>query len=225
MSTASLLQQWEQDFKDLLLANELLGKKEWEDIYERIQSIFDLLLDEISTVESLPVITKQSKIDSLALGPSILTMVRDQIPIPIIATALSNQIGVEISSKEVDQWVILYNKDHNKNSRPSVFETSSRLEDVHDLIHKHISYVEALDEDDFRAAKTTKAQVMLEVYKELRMLYKDANQLVASVKQLESIKEFQDLVLSVIKDASPAQYHTIIRKLNERKAALSAFTP
>lgn len=225
MSTSELVDKWKKDFRDLILINELAGKIEWDEISLRINSILDLLLDEVASTESLPIVYKQSRIDSLNLGQTILDMVRDQVPIPIIATAISAQIGMDISSKEVDQWIISYNKSHNKAARPSVFETSSRLEDIHDLIHKHMEYIKGLDEDDFKSAKTTKAQVMLEVYKELRMLYKDANQLVASVKQLESIKEFKDSVLEVIQDVSPAQYHLIIRRLNEKKAALSAFTP
>lgn len=225
MSSTKLIEEWEKDFKDLLLESNLVGIDEWDDIYNRAKSLFKLFLDEVAIVESVPIVYKQSRIDTMVLGPTILDMIRDQIPIPIIATAISAQTGIDISSKEIDQWVVEYNKSHNKTSRPSVFETSSRLEDIHDLIHKHMDYIKGLDEDDFKSAKTTKAQVMLEVYKELRMLYKDANQLVASVKQLESIKEFKDSVLEVIQDVSPAQYHLIIRRLNEKKAALSAFTP
>lgn len=226
MNTIELIDKWEKDFKDLLLKEELLGKDEWTSTLERVKSIFDLVRDEIGEVESLPVVnSNQNVIDSMALGPKVIEMMRDQIPIPIIASTLSAQTGVTITGKQVDRWVLEYNRSTNSNARPSVFETSSRLEDIHELIFKHVEYVESLDEDDFKAAKTTKAQVMLEVYKELRMLYKDANQLVASIKQLQSIKEFQESVLEVIQSVSPTHYHLIMKRLNEKKALLSSFTP
>jgi GTPase SAR1 family protein len=225
MATIDLIDEWEKDFKDILLENKLLGKDDWSDIYCRIKNIFDAVKDEIKEVEALPVVHTTNKIDTLGLGPRILEMVRDQVPIPIIANALSTQLNITIKGAEIDKWIINYNRSNDRMVRPSVFETSSRLEDIHKLIFEHMDYVQSLNEDDFKAAKTTKAQVMLEVYKELRMLYKDANQLVASIKQLESIKEFQESVLSVIQNVSPAHYHLIIKRLNEKKALMSSFTP
>lgn len=226
MTTVQMIEEWEKDFKDLLLKEELLGKDEWTDLFSRVRSIHDLVRDEIEKVESLPTIKKQSLVDSLGLGPQVLEMMRSQVPIPTIANVLSAQVAITISSKDIEKWVIEYNKDNGGGSlRPSVFETSSRLEDIHELIFRHIEYVESLGEDDFKAAKTTKAQVMLEVYKELRMLYKDANQLMASIKQMNSIQEFQQSVLEVIKDVSLTDYHLIMKKLNEKKALMSAFTP
>lgn len=223
--TLQLINEWEGDFRSLLLKEELLGKDEWTDIFSRIRSIHDLVKDEIERVEALPVIHKQNLVDSLGLGPQVLDMLRAQVPIPTIATTLSAQTALTIPTKEIDAWVIEYNRGNGGRTKPSVFETSSRLEDIHELIFRHIEYVESLEDDAFKSAKTTKAQVLLEVYKELRMLYKDANQLMASIKQMNSIQEFQQSVLEVIKDVSLSDYHLIMKKLNEKKALMSAFTP
>jgi hypothetical protein len=221
------INNWVTRYRRELLSSEMLGMEPWSSLLVEIQELA-LMLDKAGSEAPLK-IEKLNPVDASGMGKAIIKMNREGLSYKEISDSLALSTGMELEPRDIKIWLETYNHSSVSSKaslvRGSVFETKGRLEEVHLLIHKHIEDIEMMDEEQFTRAKTTKAQVMLDVYKEMRQLYKDANQLVNAVQQLNTIKEFQEVVLNIISDISPQAYHQILKELKQRKALMSSLMP
>lgn len=222
------MKKWVLRFKTELISRELLGSEPWNGLLLEISELIKLL-DCPEIAGDTLVMERVDKIDASSMGKAVLNMQKAGLSNKEISESLLSYTGMDISAEEVRVWLSNYNQsalsDKASIVRGSVFETRGRLEEIHLLVQKHLETIELAEEDTFARAKTTKAQVQLEVYRELRQLYKDANQLVTSVQQLNTIKEFQEVVLDIISNVSPQAYHQILKELKERKALMNNLLP
>jgi hypothetical protein len=221
------LKDWVRRFKQELISRGLLGSEPWNSYLSEVAELINLLDDPV--VLGQVAIEKVDKIDASGMGRTILNMLKAGLTPKEMVDTLRSYTGMDISAEEIKGWVDNYNhsclSDRPSIVRGSVFETRGRLEEIHLLVQKHLETIELTEDESFAKAKTTKAQVQLEVYKELRQLYKDANQLVTSVQQLNTIREFQEVVLDVVSNISPQAYHQILKELKERKALMNNLLP
>lgn len=209
-----------------MLSDSLIGKEPWTSLLEEM----DGLINAIDIGELAPPIniTKLDTIDQYGLGQTVINLYRDGLSSRDIAKSINNQIGSDITGKDIDGWLENYKgasvSDKQAMLNYSVFDVRSRLEDLHESITNHMRMIEEQSDDIYAAAKTTKVQVKLEAYKELRQLYKDAASILAALQQLNTIREFQSTVLEVVSRISPEAYRAIVTELKSKKSLLNVLS-
>lgn len=227
------LVKWKDEYASVLLKSSLMGAEPWTSMLEDLELIVSMLNDPVigkplETI-SLAKVSTPDRLSAMGIGKEIIDLYNKGLEYKEISSVLSLRLGDSITSSEVEEWIDTFSNmsvlDKPLMIRGSVFETKGRLEEMHLLIHKHLEYIESVSDDIYSRSKTTKAQVLTEAYRELRQLYKDANTLLASIQQLNTITEFQQVVLDVIANISPSAYQQIVKELKDKKALMSALLP
>lgn len=216
----SLLSQ----LKTALLKHELYGIEDFDNILSTLTTITD-------SVEANPDIfipVKEHVIDKYGLGEVLVKFVNNGYDYKVISEILTTQSGMTITSKDIKEWVENYSS-LNYNKKPkghgNLFDVQERMQDVYARLNDHLELVNTSDPGDFFKAKTTKQQVTLEIYKEIRMLTKDAANIMQAVSRQQQLQEFRKIILESIREVSPSTAQAIVRKLKQNKALASALMP
>jgi uncharacterized protein YoxC len=228
MSDALLqsLRSFQGRLERAMLSDSLIGKEPWSSLLDEL----DGLIDAIDVGDIIPPIdiTRLSTIDQYGLGQTVISLYRDGLSTREIAKSINNQIGNDLTAKDIDGWLENYKgaslSDRQEMLSYSVFDVRSRLEDLHEAITGHMQAIEKESDEIYAKAKTTRVQVKLEAYKELRQLYKDAAAILAALQQLNTIREFQSTVLEVVSRVSPEAYRAIVTELKSKKSLLSVIS-
>lgn len=228
MSDALLqsLRSFQGRLERAMLSDSLIGKEPWSSLLDELDGLIDAI--DVGDITPPIDITRLSTIDQYGLGQTVISLYRDGLSTREIAKSINNQIGNDLTAKDIDGWLENYKgaslSDRQEMLSYSVFDVRSRLEDLHEAITGHMQAIEKESDEIYAKAKTTRVQVKLEAYKELRQLYKDAAAILAALQQLNTIREFQSTVLEVVSRVSPEAYRAIVTELKSKKSLLSVIS-
>lgn len=211
-------------FKEALLKHELYGIEEFDNLLSSIKTISDGI--EANPDVFIPI--NEHIIDKYGLGEMVIKFINSGYNYKTLAEILTTQSGVSINQKNIKEWVENYSTLTYK-KRPqghgNLFDVQERMQDIYSRLLEHLQTVEKTSQNEFLQAKITKQQVTLDIYKEIRMLTKDAANIMQAISHQAQLQEFRKVILESIKEVSPATAQAIIRKLRQNKAIASALLP
>ena len=221
----SYLNSFKEDLKNLLLKHELYGIPEWDTLLSSLTQ----LTDSVNIDEDYYISLNQSPIDKYDLSDYAVKYINSGMGYKAAAEVLSINAGIVISEREVKEYIETYSViDRVKKKKKEVgniFDIQDRMQDIYSQLLEHLEEIKQTDKEEFLRAKTTRQQVVLDTYKEVRMLTKDASSILESISHQEQLQEFRKVILESIKEVSPAVAQTIIRKLRQNKALFTALLP
>lgn len=221
-----LIEEVHAETVKLLTAKSLLGKADSDRLLDKIVTLKEIIQTLNLNINTL---SNQSIIDTLGLGDNIIYLRDSGNDFRAISKVLSTQTGRIISANEVQNWLESYDSASLlKNPRGtigSVFDTRSVMENLFMELYAHLEKVKKEDDKKFADARTTRSQVELDIYKEIRHLTKDAAAIIESISNMQRYKEFQRLVIESIDEVSPEAKQQIMRKLKDQKALFNSLMP
>lgn len=213
------------DFKNALLKHELYGIEEFDQLLVSMQN----LENSIKVNDDIYINLIQSPIDKYAMGEYAIKYINNGYTHKQTAEILSLNAGVIITEKDVKNWRDSYSSLDRINTRArntsNLFDIQDRMQDIYTQLYDHLEHIKETGQQEFLAARTTKQQVILETMKEIRMLTKDAANILESISHQQQLNEFRKVILESIKEVSPSVAQSIIRKLKQNKALFSALLP
>lgn len=221
-----LLESFEERLTGFIISKKMAGKEDATSLLDEIKGIKDIF----ETLEEDEVFSykETSIIDRLKLGANTIALKNADYSDAETAEVLSTQTGQVIITSDVTKWLESYSNIQQSQPsaiRGSVFDTQSRMQDIMEQLYDHLEKIRMMDEEKFARAKTTRAQVELDTYKEIRQLTKDAAQIINAVSAQHRFKEFQQSVVEAISSVSPQVGQQIMRKLREQKVLMNSLIP
>lgn len=223
----SLLEAFEGRFLKCLMTEELVGAEPWTSLLEEFMGIKEIF-QTIATEETFN-FKALNIIDRLKLAQNVISLKNSDYDDKEISEILSTQTGQHILQADVSIWLENYSN-ITLSARPqvlrgSIFDTQSRMQDLHERLLILMEEVKKMTAEDFKYTKTTKPEVIKDIISEMRQLTKDASQVITAISNLNRLKEFQQMVLEAIATVSPQVQQAILRKLGEQKAIMGALLP
>lgn len=218
------LNDFQSDLQNAILNHELYGVEEFDDLLTNL----DILIDGINSNDEVFIPIKEHIIDRLGLSEVIIKFKNQNYSNKDIADIISVQSSTIISESEVESWLHTYSSLtslRRGESYGSLFDIQHRMQDVYIQLQEHIKKIEDEEDKIFSSARTTRHQVLLEVYKEVRMLTKDASQILAAISHQEKLENFKQAVIDNIKTVSPSTAQAIITSLKQNKSLYSSLLP
>ncbi|MBD2201795.1 hypothetical protein H6G33_10590 [Calothrix sp. FACHB-1219] len=213
-------------FKTTLEREKLIGVEQWIVLLEELYGIKELIVDPtISAPLDNYKIVSLNPIDRLKLGNNVLSLLESGFNTKDITTSLENQ-GIVITEKDVKNWLKSYSEssidEKIESTQGSVFDTQTQLQAIFDNLYNLLDQVAIKDDDSFYSAKTTKEQVKLEVMREIRQSLKDASGLAASIAALQTVKQFQKVVIEEVSKIDPIAAQRIWKRIQQARAMFSS---
>ncbi len=218
------LNNFKENLKNALLKYELFGVEEFDNLLNSLS----LLTNQIDNDRELYLPLKEHIIDKYGLGQSVINLANNQYSSSQIAEVITIQSGVIISKDEINYWLQNYsviNGVRKTKIHGNLFDIQDRMQDIYMQVIDHLEVIKESDKEEFYSAKTTRQQVVLDTYKELRALTKDASSILQSISQQQQLNEFRKLVIESIKEVSPTTAQSIVQKLKQNKAIYTALLP
>lgn len=211
-------------FKNALLKHELFGIEEFDNLLGTLNTLSESV--EANPDVFIPI--NEHVIDKYGMGEVVIKFVNNGFNYKTISEIITVQSGVGIGQKEIKEWVenystLKYNK--KPQGHGNLFDVQDRMQQIYTQLSDHINEVKSTSKEEFLRAKTTRQSELRETYKEIRMLTKDAANLMQAITSQQQLAEFRKVILESIKEVSPATAQAIIRKLRQNKAIASSLLP
>lgn len=220
----SFIENFKEQYKNALLKHEMYGIEE-----------FDVLLNSLNTLciamnesEDFYIPLAEHKVDKFGLGEMAVRFANSGQSCREVAETISVASGVAITEAEMKEWFENYSNlrtAKTKKSHGNIFDIQERMQEVYGRLMDHIEEVEKANKQDFANAKTTKQQVILDIYKEIRHLSKDATDVIKSINHHQKLEQFKMLVIETIRKIDPATATIILQQLEKEKALFDAILP
>ena len=213
-----------EQYKNALLKHELYGIEEFDNLLVQLINLNNSLEISKKTFITLD----EHVIDKYCLGEVVLKFVNNNFSYSSISEIISIQAGVIINVKQIKDWVENYShlaSLEKPQGHGNLFDIQERMQDIFSELQEHLHLVKQTDKEEFYKARITKQQVLLETYREIRALTKDAASIINSLSHQAQLQEFRKVIIESIKEVSPAVAQSVIRKLKQNKALYSALLP
>lgn len=211
-------------FKQALLKHELYGISDFDDLLSSLSTVVTSSIDN----EELFIPIEEHKLDKFGLSEQAVRLANANYSHKKIAEVLTLMSGSDIQEKEVREWFANYSSlsmIRKPKIHANLFDVQERMQDVYMALMDHLEKINNSAPEDFWKAKTTKQQVTLDVYKELRFLTKDAKAIIESIDHQQKLNEFRKMVIDTIRKIDPTTARIIIEKLEQDKAVYAALLP
>jgi len=218
------LLEFREKFKNALLKHELYGIADFDDLLSSLATVVSSAQEN----EDLFIPIDEHKIDKFGMAEQVVRLSNAGYPHKKIAEVISLMSGSAMSEREVREWFANYSSlsmTRKPKIHANLFDVQERMQDVYMALMDHLEGIQNSAPEDFWKAKTTKQQVVLDVYKELRFLTKDAKAIIESIDHQQKLNEFRKLVIETIRKIDPTTARIIIEKLEQDKAVYAALLP
>lgn len=220
-----LLVQFQGKLNECFLEHELHGIESVEDLKDNLEAMIAGLESRAAMTISL----EEHPIDKFGLATLAAQLINANTTNKQVAEILTSNSNIAFTAKEVQQWKdnyshLSYDKKKAEEKR-NVFDIQNRLQDLYSMVYDHLQLIKDSQPEDFWKAKTSQQQVMLDAMKELRMISADAVKVINMVSHQERLSNFMQIVYETVNQIDPATANTILTKLKQNKALISALTP
>jgi len=215
---------FQEKFKTALLKHELYGISDFDDLLSSLATVVTSAKDN----EELFIPIEEHKLDKFGLSEQAVRLANAGYSDRKMSEVLSLMSGSAITETEIREWFTNYSSlsmIRKPKIHANLFDVQERMQDVYMALMDHLETIQNSTSEDFWKAKTTKQQVILDVYKELRFLTKDAKSIIDSIDHQQKLNEFRKLVIETIRKIDPTTARIIIEKLQQDKAIYTALLP
>ena len=218
-----------KQIRELLLDKGLVGQPEWDEVLFSLDNFINILNTPLVSKElDNYQITKRNKIENLGIVNEVVDMIEEGMTPHQISSRLKVD-GLLISVREVSEFIEEYNEadilTKIDKSNISVFDTESQLERIFTELNNNLESLNNLtEEDDIRLgrAKVVKESLKNETIREIRHIIKDAAAIMNMIANLQTVREFNKVMLEEIRKESPAVAARIQKRLVECRTIFKA---
>jgi hypothetical protein len=181
-----------QDLRDQLTIDERIG----EEAYQLILADIDYLEDNLKESNKLdmPNIIPTNVIDQAGLASYLIQFYQAGQTVASMANSLSTLAGMTITPEDIDKWLTTYKETNslyvkpNENKIGSIFDASSRYQDLYEKLSTLLDDISLVGSEAFKHKSTTKEQVLIELFKEMRQLTETADKFVSTQIRAQSMR-------------------------------------
>lgn len=218
------LEQFKNKFQETLITQELFGKEEFNELIDD----FDFILEGLEGKGDYSIYLEDHKIDMFGMAENAVKLANAGMSKQEISLTLSTLSGTGITVEEVKDWFANYStlsQVRKAKTYGNIFNVQERMQDIYVELLDHLEEVKNTSKEEFFRGKITREQVVLDIYKEIRTLTKDAKEIIKSINHYQKLKEFQYLVIETIRGVDPSIARVILQKLEQDKALFTALLP
>lgn len=218
------LLEFQTKLKEAVVRNGLFGTED----FNELQESFDIIISSLSINEEYYIEIEEHKIDKFNLGPQAIALANAGESLVSIAKTLSIISSCGVTPDELKYWFDNYsNLTYNKKQKSygNIFNVQERMQMLYQDLQDQLDEIKLTSKEDFFRGKTTKEQVINDTLAHIRMLTKDAKEILKTVDEHQKLEEFKYLVIETIRSVDPIIATTIIKKLEQDKALFNALLP
>lgn len=218
------LLEFQLKLKEAVIRNGLFGIED----FNELQESFDVILSSLNINDEYYIEIEEHKIDKFNLGSQAIALANAGESIDSISKTLSIISNCGVTPEELKYWFDNYsNLSYNKKQKSygNIFNVQERMQTIYQELQDQLEVIRTTSKEDFFRGKTTREQVILDVLKDIRMLTKDAKEILKTVDEHQRLEEFKYLVIETIRSVDPTIATTIIKKLEQDKALFNALLP
>lgn len=218
------LLKFQNQLKTAVIKNSLFGVQD----FEELQESFDLIVSSLQENEDYFIEIEQHKIDRFNLGPHAIALANAGQSLHNICKTLGIISNCAISPEELKDWFDNYSNltySRKQKNYGNIFNVQERMQQVYQELQDQLELIRSTDKEEFFRGKTTREQVILEVLNNLRVLTKDAKDILKTVDEHQRLEEFKSLVIETIRKVEPSIATAIIEKLTQDQTLFKALLP
>ena len=173
----------EQDLRDQLTIDERIGENSYQLILNDLDYLKQKLIEDNKL--EIPNIIPSNLVDQLGLASYLIQFYQSGQTISSIANSLSTIAGQTIRTDHIDEWLTTYKETNslyikpNENKIGSIFDASSRYQDLYENLSGLFDDIKLANDNNFKGKSTTREQVLIELFREMRMLTTEADKFVS----------------------------------------------
>lgn len=218
------LLKFQNQLKTAVIKNSLFGVQD----FEELQESFDLIVSSLQENEDYFIEIEQHKIDRFNLGPHAIALANAGESLHSISKTLGIISNCAVSPEELKDWFDNYSNltySRKQKNYGNIFNVQERMQQVYQELQDQLELIRSTDKEEFFRGKTTREQVILEVLNNLRVLTKDAKDILKTVDEHQRLEEFKSLVIETIRKVDPIIATSIIEKLTQDQTLFKALLP
>ena len=185
----------QQDLRDQLTLDGRIGEEPYQLILNDLEYIRNKLVedDKLNTPSIIP----PNVIDQYGLASYLIQFYQAGQTIISISNSLSTLAGFAISIEDINTWLTTYKETNslyikpNENKIGSIFDASSRY------------HIKLANDSNFKGKSTTKEQVLIELFREMRMLTTEADKFVSTQIRAQSMRTLIADIVNTIAAYNP----------------------
>jgi hypothetical protein len=197
----------EQDLRDQLTLDGKIG----ENSYQLILNDLDYLRNKLVEDDKLntPSIIPTNIIDQYGLASYLIQFYQAGQTLASISNSLSTLAGFAISIEDIDNWLTTYKETNslyikpNENKIGSIFDASSRYQDLYENLSTLLDDIKLANDNNFKGKSTTREQVLIELFREMRMLTTEADKFVSTQIRAQSMRTLIADIVNTIAAYNP----------------------
>lgn len=203
-----------QDLRDQLTIDERIGEKPYQLILEDLDYL-ESNLKEQNKLE-MPNIIPTNIIDQTGLASYLIQFYQSGQTVASMSNSLSILAGMAISPEEIDKWLTTYKETNslyikpNENKIGSIFDASSRYQDLYEKLSILLDDIQLASDNAFKHKSTTKEQLLIELFKEMRQLTETADKFVSTQIRAQSMRTLIADIVNTISAYNPIVARDII---------------
>jgi hypothetical protein len=197
----------QQDLRDQLTLDGRIGEEPYQLILNDLEYIKNKLVedDRLNTPSIIP----PNVIDQYGLASYLIQFYQAGQTIISISNSLSTLAGFAISIEDINTWLTTYKETNslyikpNENKIGSIFDASSRYQDLYENLSILLDDIKLANDSNFKGKSTTKEQVLIELFREMRMLTTEADKFVSTQIRAQSMRTLIADIVNTIAAYNP----------------------
>lgn len=197
----------EQDLRDQLTIDGRIGEKSYQLILNDLDYLRTKLIEDNSL--ATPTIVPTNIIDQHGLASYLIQFYQSGQPLASISNSLSTIAGIAIKVTDIEQWLTTYKENNslyvkpNENKIGSIFDASSRYQDLYENLTNLLEDIKLAGNEAFKHKSTTKEQVLIELFREMRMLTTEADKFVSTQIRAQSMRTLIADIVNAVSAYNP----------------------
>ena len=197
----------EQDLRDQLTIDERIGENSYQLILNDLDYLKQKLIEDNKL--EIPNIIPSNLVDQLGLASYLIQFYQSGQTISSIANSLSTIAGQTIRTDHIDEWLTTYKETNslyikpNENKIGSIFDASSRYQDLYENLSGLFDDIKLANDNNFKGKSTTREQVLIELFREMRMLTTEADKFVSTQIRAQSMRTLIADIVNTIAAYNP----------------------
>lgn len=197
----------EQDLRDQLTIDGRIGENSYQLILNDLDYLKQKLIEDNKL--EVPNIIPSNLIDQLGLASYLIQFYQAGQTTASIANSLSTIAGTVIKIDHIEEWLTTYKETNslyikpNENKIGSIFDASSRYQDLYENLSGLLDDIKLATDNNFKGKSTTREQILIELFREMRMLTTEADKFVSTQIRAQSMRTLIADIVNTIAAYNP----------------------
>ena len=209
-----------QNLRDQLIMDGLITKPAYIALLEELDHLRESLQED-SKLTNPTLVT--NVIDRNGLASYLIQFYQSGQSIDAIANALTTLNGETIKPQQMEDWLNTYKQTNSLYVKPdnklgSVFDASARYQDLYEQLSTLLDDIKTTHADAYKNKNVTKEQILIDLFKEMRMLTAQADQFVSTQTRAQALRSLIADMVNAIASYNPIVGRDIINLIKVKSS-------